>query len=44
MEEKRIKRYPIGVQTFKEIIDGGYHYIDKTGTTSATSPRIFIIL
>ena len=31
MEEKRIKRYPIGVQTFSEIIEGGYHYIDKTG-------------
>ena len=31
MEEKRIKRYPIGVQTFNEIIEGGYHYIDKTG-------------
>lgn len=31
MEEKRTKRYPIGVQTFNEIIEGGYHYIDKTG-------------
>ena len=30
MEEKRI-RYPIGVQTFDKIIDGGYLYIDKTG-------------
>jgi len=30
MEEKRIK-YPIGVQTFDKIIDGGYLYIDKTG-------------
>ena len=29
MEEKRIK-YPIGVQTFDKIIDGGYLYIDKT--------------
>ncbi len=30
MEEKRI-RYPIGVQTFDKIIEGGYLYIDKTG-------------
>ena len=30
MEEKRIK-YPIGVQTFDKIIEGGYLYIDKTG-------------
>ena len=30
MEKKRIK-YPIGVQTFDKIIDGGYLYIDKTG-------------
>ena len=29
MEKKRIK-YPIGVQTFDKIIDGGYLYIDKT--------------
>lgn len=31
MEEKRIKRYPIGVQTFDKIIKGGFLYIDKTG-------------
>ena len=30
MEEKRI-RYPIGIQTFRNIIEGGYLYIDKTG-------------
>ncbi len=30
MEAKR-KRYPIGVQTFRNIIEGGYLYIDKTG-------------
>ena len=30
MEDKRIK-YPIGVQTFDKIIEGGYLYIDKTG-------------
>ena len=30
MEEKRIK-YPIGVQTFREIVEEGYLYIDKTG-------------
>ena len=29
MEEKRIK-YPIGIQTFREIVEGGYLYIDKT--------------
>ena len=25
-----IRRYPIGIQTFSEIIRGGYLYIDKT--------------
>ena len=30
MEANRI-RYPIGVQTFDKIIEGGYLYIDKTG-------------
>lgn len=30
MEAKRI-RYPIGIQTFRNIIEGGYLYIDKTG-------------
>ena len=30
MEAKRI-RYPIGIQTFKDIIEGNYLYIDKTG-------------
>ena len=30
MEAKRIK-YPIGVQTFRDIVEGGYLYIDKTG-------------
>ena len=30
MEEKRIK-YPIGIQTFRDIVEGGYLYIDKTG-------------
>ena len=30
MEAKRIK-YPIGVQTFRDIVEGGYIYIDKTG-------------
>ena len=30
MEEKRI-RYPIGVQTFRDIVEGDYLYIDKTG-------------
>ncbi len=30
MEEKRIK-YPIGIQTFSNIVEGGYLYIDKTG-------------
>ncbi len=30
MEEKRIK-YPIGVQTFRDIVEEGYLYIDKTG-------------
>ena len=30
MGEKRIK-YPIGVQTFRDIVEGEYLYIDKTG-------------
>ena len=30
MDEKRI-RYPIGIQTFRNIVEGGYLYIDKTG-------------
>ena len=30
MEAKRIK-YPIGIQTFDKIIEGGYLYVDKTG-------------
>ena len=30
MAAKRI-RYPIGVQTFRDIVEGGYLYIDKTG-------------
>ena len=30
MEEKRIK-YPIGIQTFRNIVEGDYLYIDKTG-------------
>ena len=24
-------RYPIGIQTFSEIREGGYMYVDKTG-------------
>ena len=23
-------KYPIGIQTFEEVIDGGYSYVDKT--------------
>lgn len=30
MEAKRIK-YPIGMQTFRDIVEGDYLYIDKTG-------------
>lgn len=25
-----VRKYPIGIQTFSEIIKGGYVYIDKT--------------
>ncbi len=25
------KRLPIGIQTFREIREGGYYYVDKTG-------------
>ncbi|MDE6753761.1 MAG: ATP-binding protein [Muribaculaceae bacterium] len=27
---ENIKKYPVGIQTFKELIEGGYVYIDKT--------------
>ena len=30
-QEKRHIKYPVGIQTFKDIIEGGYLYIDKTG-------------
>ena len=29
--ETGLKRFPIGIQTFEEIINGNYIYIDKTG-------------
>ena len=29
--ETMIRRFPIGIQTFAEIISGKYLYIDKTG-------------
>ena len=29
--ETTIRRFPIGIQTFAEIISGKYLYIDKTG-------------
>lgn len=25
-----MRKYPVGIQTFSEIIDGGYLYVDKT--------------
>ena len=28
--EEEIRRYPIGIQTFQNIIEGNYIYIDKT--------------
>ena len=30
MAENKLKKLPIGIQTFSEIINGGYLYIDKT--------------
>jgi len=27
------KKYPIGIQTFEDIITGGYCYVDKTTLT-----------
>ncbi len=30
MEQKKIIKYPVGVQSFKEIREGGYTYVDKT--------------
>ena len=29
--EAGFKRFPIGIQTFDKIIEGGYLYVDKTG-------------
>lgn len=29
--ESKIIRYPVGIQTFSEIISEGYLYVDKTG-------------
>ena len=29
--EAGFKRFPIGIQTFSNIVEGGYLYIDKTG-------------
>ncbi len=28
---RRTLRYPIGIQTFRDIVEGGYVYVDKTG-------------
>lgn len=30
MEQKQLKRCPVGIQTFEKIMDGNYLYIDKT--------------
>ena len=30
MKQQQLKKCPIGIQTFKEIIDKDYFYIDKT--------------
>lgn len=30
MEEKKLKNLPLGIQTFKDIIDSNKLYIDKT--------------
>ena len=30
MEQRQLKRCPIGVQTFEKVIEGNYLYIDKT--------------
>ena len=28
--EQMMRKYPVGIQTFSEIINGGYIYVDKT--------------
>ena len=28
--EEEIRRYPIGIQTFRNIVEGNYVYVDKT--------------
>ena len=30
MEIRQVKRLPLGVQNIREIIEGGYVYVDKT--------------
>ena len=29
-KQKKMKQYPIGIQSFEKLRNGGYHYIDKT--------------
>ncbi len=29
--ETKLKNYPLGIYTFKDIVEGGYFYVDKTG-------------
>ncbi len=38
MEENRI-RYPIGIQTFRNVIEGEYLYVDKTGYVHQLADR-----
>ena len=30
MEKKRLKRLPVGIQTYEKIVEGEYLYVDKT--------------
>ena len=33
-------KYPIGIQSFEQIIEDGYVYVDKTGVSNASSKAV----
>lgn len=43
-ETMMTRRYPIGIQTFSEIIRGGYVYVDKTDIFNSPRYRILLTL
>ena len=42
---ENMRRYPVGIQTFEKVIEGGYTYVDKTGLMwkmTQLSPYVFL--